>query len=51
MRLFEFSRSATSPDVLRAAVEDRTAGAYCAFEGWVRDHNEGRQVVRLEYEA
>ena len=27
------------------------AGGYVCFEGWVRDHNEGRAVTRLEYEA
>jgi molybdopterin synthase catalytic subunit len=27
------------------------AGAFCAFEGWVRNHNEGKQVEFLEYEA
>lgn len=27
------------------------AGAFAAFEGWVRDHNEGKQVTALEYEA
>ena len=27
-----------------------TCGAYVQFEGWVRDHNEGQPVMRLEYE-
>jgi molybdopterin synthase catalytic subunit len=27
------------------------AGGYVCFEGWVRDHNEGQDVTRLEYEA
>ena len=27
------------------------AGAYASFEGWVRDHNEGRRVHGLVYEA
>jgi molybdopterin synthase catalytic subunit len=27
------------------------AGAVCSFLGTVRDHNEGRRVVKLEYEA
>ena len=25
--------------------------AYASFEGWVRNHNDGRGVVRLEYEG
>ena len=39
------------PDVLRKQLFDPTAGAYCGFEGWVRNHNEGHSVERLEYEA
>ena len=30
---------------------DVAAGGYVSFEGWVRDHNQGREVTRLEYEA
>ena len=30
---------------------DRGAGAYCGFEGWIRNENEGKAVLRLEYEA
>ncbi len=30
---------------------DPACGGYAAFEGWVRDHNEGQRVRRLEYEA
>jgi molybdopterin synthase catalytic subunit len=36
---------------LRAELADPACGGYAAFEGWVRDHNEGQQVTRLEYEA
>jgi len=39
------------PDALRRELFDAGAGAYCAFEGWVRNRNEGREVRRLEYEA
>ncbi len=27
------------------------AGAFACFEGWVRNHNENKNVVALEYEA
>ncbi|MEP6939969.1 MAG: molybdenum cofactor biosynthesis protein MoaE [Rudaea sp.] len=27
------------------------AGACVTFEGWVRDHNDGRRVLRLDYQA
>lgn len=30
---------------------DPRCGGFAAFEGWVRDHNEGQSVSRLEYEA
>jgi molybdopterin synthase catalytic subunit len=39
------------PAALRQALIDPGAGAYCCFEGWVRNENEGRQVRQLEYEA
>jgi len=32
-------------------VRNVEAGGYVAFEGWVRNHNEGRSVQRLKYEA
>ncbi|MFW2405838.1 MAG: molybdenum cofactor biosynthesis protein MoaE [Gammaproteobacteria bacterium] len=48
---FEFSRERPDLDILRASVEDPHSGGYVAFEGWVRDHNDGRSVLRLEYEA
>ena len=35
----------------RGELLDGGAGGYASFEGWVRDHNEGRAVKRLEYEA
>lgn len=36
---------------LRAALENAAGGACVVFEGVVRDHNDGRAVSRLEYEA
>ncbi len=36
---------------LLAAVGDPAAGAVVTFLGTTRDHNEGRRVTRLEYEA
>ena len=42
---------AIDPQALRMALFDDAAGAYCGFEGWVRNLNEGQQVLRLEYEA
>jgi molybdopterin synthase catalytic subunit len=48
---FRFSRAALDPQQLRGALADPACGGYAAFEGWVRDHNEGERVRRLEYEA
>lgn len=39
------------PDALRKQLFDDSAGAYCSFEGWVRNLNEGEDVLQLEYEA
>ena len=51
MSRFEFSREDLSPEAVRQRVMDPASGAYVAFEGWVRNHNAGHDVSRLEYEA
>jgi len=51
MSAFAFSREKADPATLRSLVEAPDCGGYVAFEGWVRDHNEGQRVLRLEYEA
>ena len=51
MSTFRFSRSTIEPAALATALADPACGGYAAFEGWVRDHNEGQPVQRLEYEA
>ncbi len=48
---FEFSDRPLEPAALRRALEDPACGGFATFEGWVRDHNEGLAVERLEYEA
>jgi molybdopterin synthase catalytic subunit len=48
---FELATGAVDPDALRRAFADPACGAYTSFEGRVRDHNEGRRVLRLEYES
>lgn len=48
---FRFSATTLDAAALRSALADPSCGGYAAFEGWVRDHNEGRRVHRLEYEA
>ena len=51
MKPFSFSHRALDTAALRTALEDPSAGGYASFEGWVRNHNEGHAVTRLEYEA
>jgi molybdopterin synthase catalytic subunit len=48
---FELSDTAFDIAPLRARLLDDRAGAYASFEGWVRDHNDGRPVHGLRYEA
>jgi len=51
MPAFQFTRTPITPERLRVALADPAAGGYAAFEGWVRDSNEGQRVRGLEYEA
>jgi molybdopterin synthase catalytic subunit len=48
---FRFTHSAIDTAAARRELEHLGAGGYVSFEGWVRDHNEGQEVTRLEYEA
>jgi molybdopterin synthase catalytic subunit len=49
--MIEITTRAIDPDELRKGLFDPSAGAYCSFEGWIRNENEGLAVLRLEYEA
>jgi molybdopterin synthase catalytic subunit len=51
MKPFSFNQTTLHPESYRAALGDPAAGGYASFEGWVRNHNEGHAVTRLEYEA
>jgi molybdopterin synthase catalytic subunit len=48
---FSFSRDALHPAELARLLADPACGALVTFEGWVRNHHEGRSVQRLEYES
>ena len=48
---FSFSKTAIRPEELRDTLTSAFCGGYSSFEGWVRDHNEGKSVSLLEYEA
>ena len=45
------THQAIAADALRAELLDTGCGAAVFFEGWVRHHNEGKSVDRLEYEV
>lgn len=51
INLFGFSRTPLMPDTYRLALQNPAAGGYACFEGWVRNHNEGLETTRLDYEA
>jgi molybdopterin synthase catalytic subunit len=48
---FSLSETPFDTTALRAQLLDARVGAYASFEGWVRDHNAGRTVSGLRYEA
>ena len=51
MARFELADTPFDPATLRAGLLDDRVGGYASFEGWVRNHNDGRNVTGLRYEA
>jgi molybdopterin synthase catalytic subunit len=51
MKRFAISPEPFEIAPLRERLLTPKAGAYASFEGWVRDHNEGRLVQGLFYES
>jgi len=51
MSPFRFSTSPLDTATLQRDVRDESCGGFASFEGWVRNHNEARQVTRLDYQA
>ena len=49
--MFRLSHEPLDPGVLGDELAAPAAGALVTFEGWVRDHHEGRPVKGLDYEA
>jgi adenylyltransferase/sulfurtransferase len=49
--MFRLSEYPIDPLGCAEAMENERAGALVAFEGWVRNHNDGRPVNALTYEA
>lgn len=48
---FALSDRPIDPARERRRLADPRAGGYAAFEGWVRDHDDGRAVVGLDYQV
>lgn len=51
MTRFRLGGSPIDGALERGALDNVAAGACVIFEGWVRDHNDGRAVLRLDYQA
>ena len=51
MAHFRLSDAPIDATALQAGLRNPRAGACASFEGWVRDHNDGRSVGGLRYEA
>ena len=49
--MFRLTDKSIDAAALRLELENAAAGACVTFEGIVRNHNDGRAVLRLEYEA
>ncbi len=47
--MFDLSPNEINPQQLREQLLSQTAGAFCSYEGWVRNHNEGKSVSELHY--
>jgi len=51
MSRFELASTIVDTTGQRDRLRHPASGGYCAFEGWVRNSNEGREVDGLSYEA
>lgn len=51
MKVFRLSEQTLDPAALRAELAAADCGACVIFEGWVRDHHQGRAVRALDYQA
>lgn len=51
MSAFRLSDDTLDPVALGRGLASASAGACVSFEGWVRDRNEGKAVLKLAYQA
>ena len=48
---FKLVNTDIDPEALKAELGHDACGGFVSFEGWVRNHNEGKAVAGLFYEA
>lgn len=48
---FALTTETIDPTAWAKRTASPSCGGFASFEGWVRDHDHGRQVLHLEYEA
>jgi molybdopterin synthase catalytic subunit len=51
MNEFRVQATAFSPEKEKLCLMDPSCGGFVTFEGWVRNRNDGQQVLSLEYQA
>ncbi|MCF6320124.1 MAG: molybdenum cofactor biosynthesis protein MoaE [Proteobacteria bacterium] len=49
--MFKLSENTIDDKQLKQQTLDPSAGGFTCFEGWVRDHNQGKDVQKLAYES
>ncbi|MGJ8674083.1 molybdenum cofactor biosynthesis protein MoaE [Rubritalea sp.] len=49
--MFKITETTIDHAALRERTLDPTAGGFVSFEGWVRNHHDGKAVKSLEYSA
>lgn len=49
--MFQLSEERINDNELKKQTLDDECGGFVCFEGWVRNHNQGKAVLKLAYEA
>jgi len=49
--MFQLSETPIQAEKLKQLTQDPSCGGFVCFEGWVRNHNIGKSVLRLDYQA
>ena len=49
--MFKISSAPIDQQAIHRACQAQECGAYCSFEGWVRNHHKGKSVKALSYES